>query len=493
MGSIYSSSTCAFIWLGPRDEGSDRAISFIDFLHHMCLKYVYPDSSRRWNDDGMDLLENAVLRSDNQAWAELKALMERPWFSRCWTLQEPILAPHRVFACGSKIRDWNTCIRAALTSQELTHMNMASVSILPVLVIHHFMIRKPGDLSLSDLISTNWARKASDPRDKVYALYGLLQDYQNVHLEINYATSVGDVYKSAVRFSIENEGKLSILGQVSQFRNHPDQPSWVPDWREKSPSGCSPVMRFGASSATRSLVVPSSSDNKLILKGFTLSTVERTIETAALGLNLGDDCQDSWRRNAAAAGVPVRFLQGKRFQTTYDLITMREEPRMDDGVTQATARTFMPSITRWIAAGRPDPIPLPVLTEYKRQFESTIRGTCMFVTKDSLGLAPAPTQVGDRVCILLGGDAPFILRPRQNTARTTRCKEANPKRQSTPKITPQGITKSRYGPRKSARVAKQAVEATEWTLIGDCHLYGYMRGEAMETVTEADYMNFTLV
>ena len=499
MGSVYSSSACAFIWLGPGDEDSELALSFVDFLHDLYSKYVDRDSSEYWSNEATELLEDVVLRSNNQAWAELKVFMKRPWFSRCWTLQEPILAPDRIFACGSEIRHWTTMLGAALTCCELIHIDSASFSVLPILLIYDIKKTASKDLQLSNLIYASQQREASDPRDKVYALYGLLQDCQKLDLEISYVASVEEVYRSAVRFCIENEGKLSILGHVSSYRNQSDQPSWVPEWRAMSLSACSPVGWnaksgfFKASSATRPWLVPSSSDNKLILKGFTLSTVERTIEIAALGLNLADGCQDSWRTNAAAAGVPVRFLQGIRFRTTYDVTTMMEDPPFNTKVSPAVAHGIWPDSTRWIAAGYPEPIPPAVLTEYKKRFKSQTMGRCMVLTKDSLGLAPAPTQAGDRVCILLGGDAPFILRPRQNQARTTPNEKAKPKRQSTPKTTPQGITKSRYGPRESALVAKQALEATEWTLIGDCYLHGYMHGEAMETVTEADYVNFNLV
>ena len=491
MGSVYSSCACALIWLGPGDEGCDRAMSFMEYLNQV----ISPDWSLQ------HMLDAGFSRLDGQASAGLAALFSRPWFNRSWTFQEPIRAPDRMIACGSKIWNWKILRCAALVCvyANSKYLDRRLVNVGPLFAIQEAMQTGPEDLRLSDLIYTSRTREASDPRDKVYALYGLLQDNQRVSLEISYAMSVEDVYRSTVRFCIENEGKLDVLGHVPRFKNQSDQPSWVPDWREVSLSGCSPVSQitgnksFQASSASRPLLVPSSSNNKLILKGFTMSIVERTIKIAALRVKTAICSPDSWRTNAAAAGVPACFLQGKTFQTSYDLTTTMEESPFNSSVSRYKAKMFWPNSTRWFAAGCPDPMPQEVLTEYERHFNLQTRGKCLFLTKDSLGLAPEPTQVGDRVCILLGGDMPFILRPRQNTARNTPSKEAKPKRQSTPKITPQGITKSRHGPRKSARVAKQALEATEWTLIGDCYLYGYMRGEAMETVTEDDYINFTLV
>ena len=496
MGAVYSSSACAFIWLGPGDEGSDRALSFIDSLQQMLLKHVPGrDAIIIWPED-KELPEDVVLMSEDQAWAELEALLSRPWFSRSWTFQEPLRAPERIIACGSKLRSWNTFVNALYLGFRIRHIDEISIRTLSFIVLRNTINIKPEDLRLSNLIYDTWRREASDPRDKVYALYGLVQAYQKVPLEISYTKSVEDVYRSTVRFCIENEGSLDILAYVSQFRNQSHLPSWVPDWRDRSDSGCravrvsrSDLPKFYASSMSRPLLMPSSSNDKLILKGFILAIVEHTIDIDALKVNAADSFPESWISNAVAAGVPMRFLQGKAFQTGYDLTMMTE----NSPFFSKTSSIYWAKSTSWIAAGQPGPIPQAVLTEYQEAIDVRTYSRCLFLTKDSLGLAPAPTRVGDRICILLGGDTPFILRPRQNTARIAPSKEAKSKHQTTWKTIREHVAKSAlHGSRKSVRVAKQATEATEWTLIGNCYLYGYMRGEAMETVTENDYANFTL-
>ena len=497
MGSVYSNSACAFIWLGPGDQDSDRALSFIGSLRQMFFEH------KALHDDGdydlMGLIADMGLPSDAHTWAELEALFSRPWFHRSWTFQEPILAPNRMIACGSKIRGWHTFHIAVTICFHFRCREKTYVSVFPFMLISWISIEKAEDLRLSMLIYVTRYRETSDPRDKVYALYGLLRGYQKVPLEINYAMSVEDVYRSTVRFCIENEGSLSVLTHVSEFENISDFPSWVPDWRDESRLGCTPVdttglQDFHASSMSRPLLVPSFSSDQLTLKGFILAIVVRTINVAALRVNTADSSPDSWITNAAAAGVPVRFLQGKMFQTSYDLTITLEHSAFHRHDKLDFARSNWPESVKWVAAGHPDPIPQAVLREYTETFDQKFRNRLLFLTEESLGLAPASTQVGDRVCILLGGKEPFILRPHQNTARTTPCREAKPKHQSTSKSTPQGIKEPTHqGSRESARAAKQSLETTEWTLMGDCYLHGYMDGEAMETVTEADYVNFTLV
>ena len=515
MGSVYSSSACAFIWLGPGNEESDRALTFIGSLQQILPEYARVLFAEAIGSHGVDLLEDIIptlegripilnymiSTLENQAWAELGALFSKPWFHRCWTFQEPIRAPKRMIACGSKIRGWKAFLSAITLVLRARGINERFfVKIPPFLVMQDTIYKKPEDLSLSNLIYYTQQREASDPRDKVYALYGLVQAYQRVPLEISYTKSVEDVYRSTVRFCIENEGSLDILTFVSEFRNQSDLPSWVPDWRDRSNSGCHPVASatygkgFHASSMSRPLLVPPSSNDKLILKGFILAIVEHTIDIVALKVNAADSFPESWITKAAAAGVPVRFLQGKPFQTSYDMTMVMEASPLQSGIGKVPGTILWENSTSWIAAGQPSPVPQAVITEYKDLMDTGSRDRRLILTKDSLGLAPAPTEVGDRVCILLGGNVPFILRPRQDTARTTPRKEAKPKYQSTSNHPTRVITKSRHqGPRKSVLVAEQALEATEWTLIGDCYQHGYMHGEAMETVTEADYVNFTLV
>ena len=500
MGAVYSSSAYAFIWLGPGNEESDRALDFIDSLQQRLLQYAPGHDAETIGPIVQGLPEDMVLTFEDQAWTELEALFSRPWFHRTWTFQEPILAPNRMIACGSKIRGWNTFVHALFQCILLRCREGTLFRAMPFLAIDNIIEGKPEDFRLSRLLYKAYEKQASDPRDRVYALYSLVQAYQKVPvpLEISYAMSVEDVYRSTVRFCIENEGSLDILTYVCEFRNQSDLPSWVPDWRGWSNLGSHSVigddLKFHASSMSRPLLLPSSSNDKLILKGLILAIVDHTIDISALKLRAADSFSESWITNAAAAGVPMRFLQGETFQTSYDMTMTMEDSPFHSESRKGFNPIYWAESPSWIAAGQPGPIPQAVLTEYKRKLDGNAHDRCLFLAKDSLGLAPAPTRVGDRVCILLGGGTPFILRPRQDTTRTTPRKEAEPKHQNKSNTTSQDTANpARQGSTESSHMAKKAIEATEWTLIGDCYLHGYMRGEAMETVTEDDYVNFTLV
>ena len=76
MGSVYCSCARTFIWLGPQDEPSENAISFLDHLQ------------KAWPDNENNLSERAALTDEiftseyDQVWRDVKVFLSRPWFHR---------------------------------------------------------------------------------------------------------------------------------------------------------------------------------------------------------------------------------------------------------------------------------------------------------------------------------------------------------------------------------------------------------------------------
>lgn len=74
--------------------------------------------------------------------------------------------------------------------------------------------------------------------------------------------------------------------------------------------------------------------------------------------------------------------------------------------------------------------------------EATIHnnGRCLFVTpRGYIGIGPPEVQKGDKVCVLLGCDIPLIIRP----------------------------------------------GADHYEVVGDCFVYGIMKGEVMKDIEES--------
>jgi hypothetical protein len=74
-------------------------------------------------------------------------------------------------------------------------------------------------------------RKATDPRDKVYALLSLVEENNDrPPLLPDYRLNDAEVYIRASLESIYSSGPLSVLSVDVARKYRQDLPSWVPDW-----------------------------------------------------------------------------------------------------------------------------------------------------------------------------------------------------------------------------------------------------------------------
>jgi hypothetical protein len=89
--------------------------------------------------------------------------------------------------------------------------------------------RNDGPRRLLDLLDSAWRLGASDPRDKLFALLGLVKDEVRADIPSDYTKSVHKVYIDVARFLIRTERDFYIfsyagLGNVGQL----GLPPWVP-------------------------------------------------------------------------------------------------------------------------------------------------------------------------------------------------------------------------------------------------------------------------
>ena len=189
-----------------------------------------------------------------------------PWWTRIWVVQETVLPPVVTIICGSVSAPWTMFAQAA--SRYLDHSRGCCHRVSAKLPRDHLNVlqsfsRLIFDLdelrrtfsdtntpeknqlisqdqfahvdtkevspatSLLSLLRRFRNRKATDPRDKVYALLSLCP---NTSVLPDYAASEREVYTRAALESIYATQSLSVLHvDISRKYRH-DLPSWVPDW-----------------------------------------------------------------------------------------------------------------------------------------------------------------------------------------------------------------------------------------------------------------------
>jgi hypothetical protein len=191
-----------------------------------------------------------------------------PWWGRIWVVQEVVLPPKVIIVCGTVSAPWTMFARAAsqclyhlhhCCSGKIEHLPRDLVSVLQDFgerVVDIDNLRKtwreemtqskqtrsetssmesqnyaPEQRSLDSLLRRFRGRKASDPRDKVYALLSLVRP--NSHrppLMPNYDLGTAEVYTLAALESIYSSASLSVLTVDVARKYRQDLPTWVPDW-----------------------------------------------------------------------------------------------------------------------------------------------------------------------------------------------------------------------------------------------------------------------
>ena len=189
MSQIYQGASAVTAWLGPADEYTQLALETIRLLAEIPEERYSIDSLRSTEELG---IETPTLRA-------LVAFFRRSWFTRAWVIQEITLARRIALLCGEHALDSNTIIRAIayienanlLDEMALYASDFASEdvqregkSIEPLgAVVRAFMVDWDDVYDTCGPVGTagmlTWFARgsgATDARDQVYALYGVLED-----------------------------------------------------------------------------------------------------------------------------------------------------------------------------------------------------------------------------------------------------------------------------------------------------------------------------
>lgn len=185
--------------------------------------------------------EEANSASFIQSVRAVEIMMNLPWWNRIWTFQEAVLLPKATVVCGSIHIPWTVFETAVVNSgshnEKCCRFNGSNWRLRGF----YFMVSTlkdnrwlqfdgPGVDLLWTLHQLQY-RQASDPRDKIYALYGLKNTNRiEASTGVDYSLSVCEVYTNFVLQSIRSTDDLFPLLRISEAEHGSDLPSWVPDW-----------------------------------------------------------------------------------------------------------------------------------------------------------------------------------------------------------------------------------------------------------------------
>ncbi|CAG8949911.1 hypothetical protein HYFRA_00004241 [Hymenoscyphus fraxineus] len=172
---------------------------------------------------------------------ELRKIMNCRWWKRIWVIQEVVVPKKITVVYGSSVAPWEILVNAArwlsrnristtpfcFSNDNLTVLSYVSRIILDIERMREIW-NNGKQTPLLSLLRRFRDRKASDDKDKVYALLGLANSKTSIVPD--YSLSVSEVFQNATLDIIKESGSLSILMGDLGRKDRQELPSWVPDW-----------------------------------------------------------------------------------------------------------------------------------------------------------------------------------------------------------------------------------------------------------------------
>ena len=460
MGQVYGSTLQTLIWLGDHSTTIERAIETIktissDFFddvfdsrgHFKTFQLIHDD---RWSEVLGQGSINAIFQ-----------LLEIPWFSRVWVVQEAALASRSLCYCGPFEITWREICRAIMfivnqfpdpyfapSNQSRSGVEMC------ILGYMHFGLpmdsyantsdrEEPYVMRLPSLLSMARNLNATDARDKFYGLLGLTQwahDDQEFpgYVTVDYSKAVFAVFRDATRAAILEYGLLDVLQAVDEnpFEARSLEqlclPSWVPrwdlweakdmPWTFRTPDACAGKHRYPF---RKDLLLDNDTNSGILsLEGFEADRV-----SCVLQINqMLDQRREEYRAmSPSSKQLPSSFVRDvilalsslMEIGILIPMIITLTAGHLFEVMDDTERQNFIDRLTDFLSHASPGSgLDLvrsehfcELFSKFWREVDKRCENRRVFRTvQGRIGLGPISLQQGDRVVVLLGGHYPFVLR-----------------------------------------------------------------------------------
>jgi len=510
MASIYRSASMVISWLGEEDVHTEEAFALIRALTSLSRasrKPITPENI------GSEALRNILgeLASDH-VWNSLRQFWRRRYFGRAWIIQEVVLAKKVLVQCGRHTINWAQLAEASwfftITSWARFMKSGTPEAIAQTHSNHDLPLYINANTRLKQLdgchtllISLIRARRfeCSDPRDKVYAVLGLAEDYTKTKPRLQPIYENNSVLNTYIRTAVqilEDAEDLLLLAHAEgqNFRSTEDLPSWVPDWSVGKGLGLGLIgyKRFAAAADLPRKLTINESNNSLALHGVLLDEVVQIGESKDEALfGSKHTCFLGWI--SILAVLPSTYHNGQsKIEAFWRTLITDTASRMPDGVQHPAPEEFQFGFLDWLTRiamswmsgppsmrmegfleglsdltasdrtgllapladklnkgpasnhlpqstakheGAEDGGDLPNADNYETILNFSSQTRLLRTSADYLGLATTSVRVGDSIWVIPGSRVPLVLR--------------------------------------------ETGEPDEYRLVGGAYIHGFMHGEAL--------------
>ena len=428
MSSIYGKAKQVLVWLGEDTGDASSAFEGIQEVHSHILERGSMGVTQLW-----------YIIDDRQANA-LDALLHRPWFMRVWIVQEIISARQATIVCGNRSIDWLPFLRS-MTSIYKSHVNfMYRCSQLNAVFTQLASIYVQWDSTqkraLAELVNLNRTCKASDLRDKVFALVGLAADGDCTAYGPDYSKDVLEVYRDLASYSIVEKRCANVLTmcKLSDGVKFLLLPSWVPDWSRgnslnPSPYTCPQLYRASADYTFSGTM--GKDPNVLLLDGVLLNKTEVLGRPCSMITREPSGSRDDFKTiHEIHEEYLDMFRHSHRYKSDYWNAFIRafvtdqdhDGKRMEGRDLSHVYVNYRRRVSgkAWACqkkAATGKSVKNPVEHSHEViDFANAIafagygRTFCLF-DDGRAGWVPDTAKIGDQVAIFLGAEVPILLRP----------------------------------------------------------------------------------
>jgi hypothetical protein len=473
MGTIYQRADAVLSWIGPEDEDSERGIQAMGraaatarYLQLQSVLDPYSDSSSP--EQCRQMLERICKSLRDDSWLDegdlerALNLTNRDYWQRIWVIQEISLARYVLIMCGTSQISWDefqeamtlfSWLRALSTHRTNSHnVSVAYVSSIvrvyrlvhwrpPPVVWISARLRSKGKYGtqlfhLMDEICNDTILKASDPRDRIYALLGLVGVEDQQGISVDYASPVPTVFAHSTLFLLRRHGPRVLMysGLAHQNQEHGVLPSWAIDW-SCTAARAAGLLENPMRDKPSLEPVQTTSDERLALRAAVRSQVvacvsffvfPESITTLLKRIQGLMQAQQLPKRDLAVLKRTVwrTLLHGHypRSLSARDIDSLFED-YIESGTLANFVRSIMPASPNDVLQVPPTPsgqegaalndgsTDRRLSFTFEDLLNNNKHARSIFVTEDGLiGSGPVMTKEGDVLCAIPECEVPFLLR-----------------------------------------------------------------------------------
>ena len=239
MGRIFASAARVVVDLGDDDGTLSHALEGIN-----AILATPRDLRLRCHLESNPLEFLKLPEFTHPMWSALRVFLSRPWFQRLWTVQEVTLARDIRVVFGPYAMTFeqlvsvasvhNLIIMAAGRTYQTMTWNVSEWStprLATTCLVSTFRRRNAriaaGDTyaeGLCDLIMSTLSQLSTDPRDRVYALYGMVGPQLAKELPVSYSENVAQLSQRLSEYFLRTGNGAWMLAHSGGIS--PDRPSW---------------------------------------------------------------------------------------------------------------------------------------------------------------------------------------------------------------------------------------------------------------------------